>query len=70
MFTKYPHESIAFLLGFVKAMQYPYKTFEICYGAQRIIIYYRKGIACALNNSGHKQYPSNSLDQNNLINGV
>jgi hypothetical protein len=34
------------------------------------IIYPDRGIACALNNFGHKQYPSNSLDQNNSINGV
>jgi hypothetical protein len=34
------------------------------------IIYLDKGIARALNNFAHKQYPSNSLNQNNLINGV
>jgi hypothetical protein len=34
------------------------------------LIYPNKGIACALNNFGHKQYPSNSLDQNNSIHGV
>jgi hypothetical protein len=33
-------------------------------------IYLRKGIAQALSNFGHKQYPSNSLDKNNLIHGV
>jgi hypothetical protein len=33
-------------------------------------IYFNKGITCALNNYGHKHYPSNSLDQNNSINGV
>jgi hypothetical protein len=27
-------------------------------------------IACALNNYGHNQYPSNSLDQNNSIYGA
>jgi hypothetical protein len=36
MFIKYLHEGITFLLGFVRAMQYPSKTFEIWYGAQRI----------------------------------
>jgi hypothetical protein len=36
VFIEYPHEGIAFLLGFVKAMQYPSRTFEICYGTQRI----------------------------------
>jgi hypothetical protein len=34
------------------------------------LIYYNKGIACALSNYGHKQYPSNNLDPNNSINGV
>jgi hypothetical protein len=34
------------------------------------IIYRDKDIACALNYFGHKQYPSNSLKQNNSINGV
>jgi hypothetical protein len=33
MFIEYPHEDIAFLLGFVKATQYLSRTFEICYGA-------------------------------------
>ncbi len=32
--------------------------------------YLNKGIACALSNSKHKQYPSNSLDQINSIHGV
>jgi hypothetical protein len=36
MFTKYLHKGIAFCLGFFKAMQYPFKIFLICYGAQRI----------------------------------
>jgi hypothetical protein len=34
------------------------------------LIYSNKGVACALNNFGHKQYPSNNLDQNNSINDV
>jgi hypothetical protein len=28
------------------------------------IIYFNNGTTCALSNSRHKQYPSNSLDQN------
>jgi GMP synthase-like glutamine amidotransferase len=36
VFIEYPHEYIVFLLGFVRAMQYPSKILEICYGAQRI----------------------------------
>jgi len=70
VFVEYLHEGIAFLLGFVRVMQYPSKTFEICYGAQRTYNYYNRGIACAFNNYGHKPYPSNSLDRNNLVNGV
>jgi hypothetical protein len=30
----------------------------------------KRGIAHALNNYGNKEYPSNSLDQNNSIHGV
>jgi len=33
---KYLHEGIAFLLGFVRAVQYLFKSLKICYGAQRI----------------------------------
>jgi len=33
-------------------------------------IYFKRGIAHALNNYGHKQYPSNGLDQNNSVHGV
>ncbi len=33
-------------------------------------VYPNKGISCALNNYGHKQYPFNSLDQYNSIHGV
>jgi len=32
-------------------------------------IYPKRGIAHALSNYGQKQYPSNSLDQNNLVHG-
>jgi len=35
-----------------------------------ILIYLNRGITFALSNFGHKQYPSNSLDQNNSIHGV
>jgi hypothetical protein len=34
------------------------------------LIYPSRGIACALSKFEHKQYPSNSLDQNNSIHGV
>jgi len=34
------------------------------------LIYFNRGITCALNNFGHKQYSSNSLDQNNSIHGI
>jgi hypothetical protein len=51
-------------------MQYPSSNVYICYGAKGFLIYPKRGIACALNNFGHKQYPSNNLDQNNSIHGV
>jgi hypothetical protein len=34
------------------------------------LIYFNKGITFALSNFEHKQYPSNSPDQNNSIHGV
>jgi hypothetical protein len=34
------------------------------------IIYPNRGIVFALSNFGHKQYPSNILNQNNPIHGV
>ncbi len=34
------------------------------------LIYPNRGIACAFSNYGHKQYPFNSLDQNNSIHDV
>ncbi len=54
MFTNYPHEGIAFLLGFGMVMEYPSNFFLICYGAKGIIIYPNRGIACALSNYGYK----------------
>jgi hypothetical protein len=33
LFTKYPKEGIAFIIGFGKAMHYPSKFEKICYGA-------------------------------------
>jgi len=70
VFVDYPNEGIAFLLNFGMAMQYP-STFQyICDESQRVFIYPKRCIAHALNNFGHKQYPSNSMDQNNLVHGV
>jgi hypothetical protein len=34
------------------------------------LIYHNKGSAYALNNFGHKLYPSNNPDQNNSTSGV
>jgi hypothetical protein len=34
VFIEYLHKGIAFLLSFVRAMQYPTKILKICYGAQ------------------------------------
>jgi hypothetical protein len=36
VFTKYPNEGIALLLGFVKVTQYFFKFQKICHGAQTI----------------------------------
>ncbi len=47
-------------LGFLKYVMEP----------KGFLIYFNRGIACALSNFGHKQYPANSLDKNNSINGV
>jgi hypothetical protein len=52
------------------AMPYPSKILPIFYGAKGIVIYLNRDIASALNNSRHKQYPSNNLDQSNSIHGV
>jgi len=37
---------------------------------KQFLIYPEKGIARALCNYGHNQYPSNSLEQNNSIHNV
>ncbi len=34
IFTNYSHKGITFLLGFVRAMQYPSMILQICYGAK------------------------------------
>jgi hypothetical protein len=67
---KYPHEGIAFLLGFVKVMQYPFEFYKYVMEPKGFLIYPNRGIACTLNNYGHKKYPSNSLYQKNSIHGV
>jgi hypothetical protein len=70
VFANYPKHGIAYFLGFGMNMQYPSMIFWLRYGAKGYIIYPNRGISCALNNYGHKQYPSNNLDQNNSIHGV
>jgi hypothetical protein len=72
MFINYLHEGITFFIGFVWAMQYLSNNIyiHIYNGIKGFLIYFKRCIACALNNSRHKRYPSNSLDQNNSIHGV
>jgi hypothetical protein len=70
VFTEYLHEGIAFLLSFVRAMQYPLRLFRYVIEHKGFLIYLNRGITFALNNFEHKQYPSNSLNQNNSIHGV
>jgi hypothetical protein len=48
----------------------PLGLFKYVIEPKGILIYLNKGITFALSNFGHKQYPSNSLDQNNSIHGV
>jgi hypothetical protein len=61
---------IIFLLGFVKAMQYPSKFQMICYGANGFMGYLKRCSACELSISGHEQYPSNNPNQNNYAHGI
>ncbi len=62
--------SIAFLLGFGMAMQYPSKVQRYVIDPKGFLGYPTRGIACALNIPTHKYYPSDILDQNNLAHGV
>ncbi len=59
MFPECPKHGIALLLGFGKAMQYPSKFQNICYGPNVFLRYLTKGITNLLNNFGHELYPSN-----------
>ncbi len=61
---------IVFLLGFGKAMQYPSQFQKIWYEAQQIFKIRKDGNACALNSFGHEEYPTDSLNQNNLTRGI
>jgi len=64
VFTNYPREGIAFLLGFVWVMQYPFKSpmvFAKCP---------KKGIAFLTGFGMVMLYPCNILDQNNSIHGI
>ncbi len=56
------------LVGFGRAMQYP-STFQVM-EPNVFLGYVKRGIVGVLNSFGHEHYPSDSLDQNNLANGV
>jgi hypothetical protein len=61
---------ITFILGFGRVMQYPSKFQKICYETQRISRIHKESNACAWSSFGHEEYPIDSLNQNNLANGV
>ncbi len=48
LITEYFNDDIGFLGGFGKAMQYYSMCQNICYGAQYILGYFERGIACSL----------------------
>jgi hypothetical protein len=68
VFAKNPRQGIAFLPSFVWLCN----THLILkkYVMEPKEFWYARGIACPLSNFNHKQYPSNSLNQNNSIHGV
>lgn len=71
MFIKYLHEGIAFLLEVLfRLCNTPLGFFKYVMEPKGFLIYPNRGIACALSNYRHKQYPSSNLDQNNSIHGV
>jgi hypothetical protein len=71
MFTKYLHEGIAFMLKVLLGLCNILLRFKkYVMESKGFLIYLNRGIACALSNYRHKQYPSNNLDQNNSIHGV
>jgi hypothetical protein len=61
---------IIFLLGFGRVMQYPYKFQKICSKAQRISKIHKEVNGRALSSFDHEEYPTDSLNQNNLAHGV
>jgi hypothetical protein len=71
VFIQYVHEGTTFLLGFAMVIQY------LGLGLNRYVmepkgflIYPKRGIAHALSNFGHEQYPFDSLHQKNSFHGV
>jgi hypothetical protein len=70
LLIKYLHEGITFLLGFLRLCNTLLGFFKYVMEPKGFLIYPNRGIACALSNFGHKQYPSNTLDQNNSIHDV
>jgi hypothetical protein len=59
LFADYPKHGIAFLVGLSNT---PLGCNRYVMEPKRFFIYPKRGIAHPLNNYGHKQYPSSSLD--------
>ncbi len=57
LFTEYPKQGIALLVGFGKVMKYPSKFQNICYGVQCIYEIAWRGIAGVLTSFSHEQTP-------------
>jgi hypothetical protein len=71
MFIEYLHEDIAFILEVLLGLcNTPLGFFKYVVESNGFLIYPNRGIAHALSNYRHKQYPSNNLNQDNSIHGV
>jgi len=65
LFTKHLNEGIAFLLGFVKVMQYFFQSFKRYVIDPKIFLGYLEwSIANSFNLSSHEKYPSKGVTQN------
>jgi hypothetical protein len=56
---------IAFLLSFIRVMQYVSKFQNIFMEPKGFIEYPKRGISCELSSFGHEQYPFDNLNQSN-----
>ncbi len=70
LITKYLNECIGFLVGFGRATNTP-PCFKIYVMEPNVFFgYLEKGIVCSFSLSGHEQYLSDSLNENNSAHGV